>query len=152
MKGILIDPYQQNVTWKDFDFEDYRTIQKTIDADTFDVTRIAKEEVMYIDDEGLMKEQKHYFTLELMHEFGKKARRYEKADVRSYVGKALILSDGGIGEALSTKMELGSLNDGSYSIIDLYYDKVGVAYRLKFHRLAEDYKIRVPKPRVIKFA
>ena len=46
MKGILIDPYQQNVTWKDFDFEDYRTIQKTIDADTFDVTRIAKEEVM----------------------------------------------------------------------------------------------------------
>ena len=54
-----------------------------------------------------------------MHEFGKKARRYEKADVRSYVGKALILSDGGIGEALSTKMELGSLNDGSYSIIDL---------------------------------
>src|SRR5678810_104481 len=68
MKAILIDPKEQTVTEVVYTGE-YTHIHDLICAPIFDCVRLGQQgpkrqhEVMYIDDEGLYREEQHYFKL-----------------------------------------------------------------------------------------
>ena len=63
MKAFLIDPEQQTISEVDYDGE-HHSIYKLIDADLFDVVRLAGSDVIFVDDEGLMKNPQHFFKLD----------------------------------------------------------------------------------------
>ena len=84
MKGILINPF--DTTIKEVVYTgDYREIYDLVDCTTFDCVRIYEAQDMYIDDEGLFKNNQRYFR---MVEIG-----------ANYGGKALLLSHDEIGRA-----------------------------------------------------
>jgi len=54
MKAYLIDPFKSEVTEVEYD-GNYESIYAHIHCETFDVVRIGEGDVIYIDDEGLLK-------------------------------------------------------------------------------------------------
>ena len=65
MKAFLISPEEQAITEVDYD-GDYHSINKLIAADLFDVVRLNNSDVIFVDDEGLMKNPQHFFKLDGM--------------------------------------------------------------------------------------
>ena len=96
MKGILINPF--DTTIKEVVYTgDYREIYDLVDCTTFDCVRIYETQDMYIDDEGLFKNNQRYFR---MVEIG-----------ANYGGKALLLSHDDEGETTSTNLDLQMVQD-----------------------------------------
>ena len=54
MRAVLIDPYKEEVTEVDYN-GDYKTIYPLIHCDTFTVVRLADDDDVLVDDEGLLK-------------------------------------------------------------------------------------------------
>lgn len=89
MRAYLIDPEARTVEAVDYD-GDYRTIYKLIDAETFDVARVeANGDGLYVDDEGLYREERHWFIY--------------KGYLQPLVGKALMLGVDGEGDSVPPK-------------------------------------------------
>ena len=93
MKGILINPFDETI--KEVIYTgDFREIYDLVDCSTFDVVNIYKYQDMYVDDEGLLKNNQRYFTI----------------NDRNYAGKALLLSHNDEGETESTNLDLQMVN------------------------------------------
>ena len=86
MKGILINPF--NETIKEVVYEgNVKEIYDLIECGTFDVVRLSNRDDMFIDDEGLLIENR-YFTI----------------GNRNYAGRALIMSHDDEGDTVSTEL------------------------------------------------
>lgn len=62
MRAILIDPIAKTVTEVDYGGK-YTDIYKLIDCDTFTVVGIENDDAIYVDDEGLLKDDPKYYFL-----------------------------------------------------------------------------------------
>ena len=89
MKAILINPHEETITEVEYS-GNYKEIYDLIGCTTFDCVRIYETQDMYIDDEGLLKNNQMYFTM----------------NDRVYAGKALLLSHDVDGDKHSTYIEL----------------------------------------------
>ena len=143
LTGILIDPSTSTV--KDFELDynseyGYKKVQEAIECSTFSVTRLDKTEVMFIDDEGRLKTHHNGFYLHsLLDTFGHFNRKiaeaqlvfnqledghgdivdHLKSNARFFVGKALIMSDGGTGETYDTQYSYEKIKS-SITLYKLY--------------------------------
>ena len=96
MKGILINPF--DTTIKEVVYTgDYREIYDLIDCRSFDVAMAKENNDLYLDDEGLLKNNQRYFR---MVELG-----------ANYGGKALILAHNDEGESTATTLTLQEVED-----------------------------------------
>ena len=94
MKGILINPF--DTTIKEVVYTgDFREIYDLVDCRTFDCVRLTIENDMYVDDEGLMRNNQMYFTM----------------NDRVYAGKALLLAHDDEGETTATTFTLQEAED-----------------------------------------
>ena len=86
MKAILIDPKERTISEVDYD-GDWRNISKLIDCDLFSCVYIPKDDSIYVDDEGLYRENQSFF----------KWSTYDSP----LAGKALILGTNDEGESIA---------------------------------------------------
>ena len=96
MRGILINPFDTTITEVNYT-GDFREIYDLIGCRTFDCVRLYETQDMYIDDEGLLKNNQRYFR---MTELG-----------ANYGGKALLLSHDDEGETTGTNLDLQMVED-----------------------------------------
>ncbi len=61
MRAILIDPEAKTVTEVDYIGKSYRDIYDMIDCETFTVVGIEHDDAIYVDDEGLLKDDPQFF-------------------------------------------------------------------------------------------
>ena len=94
MKGILINPFDTTITEVNYT-GDYKEICIFVGCTTFDCVRLYETQDMYLDDEGLLKNNQMYFTI----------------NDRVYAGKALLLSHDDEGETKSTNLDLQMVQD-----------------------------------------
>jgi hypothetical protein len=62
MKAFLIDPFEKSINEVDYS-GDYQDIYKLIDAELFDVVYIDGNNCIYVDDEGLFKNEQAFFQV-----------------------------------------------------------------------------------------
>lgn len=55
IKAVLIDPYKEEVTDVEYDASDYKNVYPLIHCDIFTIVRLADDDDVLIDDEGLLK-------------------------------------------------------------------------------------------------
>ena len=92
MKGILINPFDETI--KEVNISgNIEDIYLLTECNLFDIVSITPNEDMYIDDEGLLKNNQRYFTL-----LG--------TGLNNFAGKALLLSHNDEGETTSTNWTL----------------------------------------------
>ena len=103
MKAILINPFDTTITEVNYS-GDYKEIYSFTDCTTFDCVRIYETQDMYIDDEGLLKNNQMYFTM----------------NDRVYAGKALLLSHDDEGETTGTNLDLQMVQDMVQWLPDSY--------------------------------
>ena len=60
MKALLINPIEKTIEEVEYN-GDYKQIYTYIKASTFGVVDIPNDDTIYIDDEGLLKENNHFF-------------------------------------------------------------------------------------------
>jgi len=93
MRGILINPFDQTI--KEVVYTgDYREIYVLTDCQTFDVVRLSDADDMYVDDEGILKDN-----------------RYFSWSGRNFAGKALILAHDDEGDTIETTYDLQEVVD-----------------------------------------
>ena len=93
MRAILLNPFDQTV--KEVVYTgDFREIYSLIDCTTFDVVRLSESDDLYVDDEGLLKEN-----------------RYFSWSGRNFAGKGLILANDDEGNSMSTTYDLQEVID-----------------------------------------
>ena len=93
MRAILLNPFDQTV--KEVVYTgDFREIYSLIDCGTFDVVRLSESDDLYVDDEGLLKEN-----------------RYFSWSGRNFAGKGLILANDDEGNSMSTTYDLQEVID-----------------------------------------
>ena len=91
MKAFLIDPEKRTITEVDYDGH-HKSIYKLIGADLFDTVRLSGSDVIFVDDEGLMKNPQHFFKLDGL--------------TSPLAGKGLVLGTNNRGESISPKLVL----------------------------------------------
>ena len=96
MKAILINPFDETIKETEYT-GDYREIYHLIDCTTFDVAMVKENNDLYIDDEGLLKDNQRYFR---MLDIG-----------ANYAGKGLILAHNDEGESVATTFTLQQVKD-----------------------------------------
>ena len=96
MKGILINPHEETITEVEYS-GNYKEIYSLIDCRTFDVAMAKENNDLYLDDEGLFKDNQKYFR---MVELG-----------ANYAGKGLILAHDDEGESTATTLTLQEVKD-----------------------------------------
>lgn len=89
MKAILIDPTLNLIQEVEYS-GDYKTIYKLIDCSTFTCVDLGFGETLYLDDEGLYKDETYMF-------------HYDGA-YQPFAGKGLILGTDDEGEAIATRL------------------------------------------------
>lgn len=99
MRAILIDPFDESVTEVEYD-GDYKNIYKLLShpehhVDCFTVVYLENGDGIFVDDEGLFKDPKHFFT-------------YTGYD-QPIAGKGLVLGTDEEGNSVSPKTVLGDL-------------------------------------------
>ncbi len=62
MKAFLIDPFEKSISEVDYS-GDYKDIYKLINAELFDVVYIDGNNCIYVDDEGLFKNEQAFFQV-----------------------------------------------------------------------------------------
>jgi hypothetical protein len=88
---IVIDPHNQKITTEVVtNNENPANITSLIDCRCFDVVRLGGNVIMYIDDEGLLIENRYFKLVTKDHTEG-----------RCYAGKALLACDDGKGNTIS---------------------------------------------------
>ena len=93
MRAILLNPFDQTV--KEVVYTgDFRDIYSLIACTTFDVVRLSESDDMYVDDEGLLKDN-----------------RYFSWSGRNFAGKALIMGHDDEGNSISTTYDLQEVID-----------------------------------------
>ena len=93
MRGILINPFDQTI--KEVVYTgDFREIYSLIDCRTFDAVMLSDADDLYIDDEGLLKDN-----------------RYFSWSGRNFAGKGLILGHDDEGETIATTYDLQEVVD-----------------------------------------
>jgi len=93
MKGILINPFNKTITEVDYS-GDFKQIYNFIDCNTFDVVMLCDADDLYVDDEGLLKDN-----------------RYFSWSGRVFAGKGLILGHNEEGETTPTSYDLQEVVD-----------------------------------------
>ena len=94
MRGILINPFDQTIK-EVVCTGDFREVYSLIDCTTFDVVMLDVQDDMYIDDEGLLKDN-----------------RYFSWSGRNFAGKALILgSDHETGDDKETTLTIDEVSN-----------------------------------------
>lgn len=89
MKAILIDPELNMV--KEVDYSgDFNEIYKLIDCSTFTCVDLGDGETLYLDDEGLFKNETYLFQM--------------KGAYQPFAGKGLILGTNDEGDSIGTKL------------------------------------------------
>ena len=91
MRAILIDPEAKTITEVQYD-GNYKSIYKLIDCETFTFVGIDGENVIFVDDEGLFKEPKHFFIW--------------KGYPQPLSGKGLILDTDDEGDSIATDLPI----------------------------------------------
>lgn len=95
MKAYLIDPQEREIRQVDYD-GDYKSIYRLLDIDTFTAVELNdKRDVVYVDDEGLLKDPVYFFTVE---GYG-----------QPLAGKGLVLGTDGEGETVEPTLSLETL-------------------------------------------
>ena len=94
MRTIIINPFDQTIKEAVYD-GDYREIYDLIDCQVFDVVRISESDDLFVDDEGLLKDNNRYFSW----------------SGRNFAGKALILSHNDEGVSIGTTYDLHEVVD-----------------------------------------
>lgn len=93
MRGILINPFDQTI--KEVVYTgDFREIYSLIDCTTFDVVMLCDADDLYVDDEGLLKDN-----------------RYFSWSGRNFAGKGLILGHDKEGDTIPTTYDLQEVVD-----------------------------------------
>ena len=96
MKAFLIDPAKQTVSEIEF-YGDWREINRLIGSETFDcVTINGKGDVVFVDDEGLLKGLDRFFSVQGYPE--------------PLVGRGLVLGCDAEGETVEPAINLGLLS------------------------------------------
>jgi len=93
MKAILINPFEETITEVEYT-GDYKQIYDLIDCRTFDCVRLCESDDLYVDDEGLLKDN-----------------RYFSWSGRNFAGKGLILAHNDEGESVGTTYDLHEVVD-----------------------------------------
>ena len=97
MKAFLIDPKAQTITEVSYSGA-YTEIYKHIEADLFDVVTVNREgDGIFVDDEGLLKEQEFFFL--------------HKGYPSPLAGRGLVLGTNREGESVSPKMTIEDLRN-----------------------------------------
>ena len=91
MRAILIDPEAKTITEVDYT-GDYKNIYVHIGVDCFTVVRLSPTETVFIDDEGLYRENQKYVIW--------------KDYYQPLAGKGLILGIDESGESIATELDL----------------------------------------------
>jgi len=95
MKAFLIDPYEGSIEQVDYS-GDYEDIYRLIDCQLFDCVRINRNgDTIYIDDEGLYRDNQEFFMVEGYHS--------------PLCGKALVLGTDKNGDSEAPKISLTKL-------------------------------------------
>ena len=93
MRGILINPFDQTI--KEVVYTgDFREVYSLIDCTTFDVVMLSDADDLFVDDEGLLKDN-----------------RYFSWSGRNFAGKGLILGHDDEGETIATTYDLQEVVD-----------------------------------------
>ena len=99
MKSYLIDPIAKTVTQVEHN-GDYREIYKFIGADYFDVARLPNRDGIFVDDEGLLRNEPELPAFSVGHLYG-----------GVLVGKGLVLGCNERGETVEPKISFEALRD-----------------------------------------
>ena len=94
MRVILINPYNQTIKEAVYG-GDYREIYDLIGCRTFDVVSLSDADDLYVDDEGLLKDDNRYFSW----------------SGRNFAGVGLILGHDDEGETIETTYDLQEVVD-----------------------------------------
>jgi hypothetical protein len=100
MRAILIDPVSETVSEVEYN-GDYKHIYELCGFECFTVIDLGKGETLFIDDEGLLKEQEHFFALE----------GPLWAYPQPLAGRGLILGTDDDGESVATKLTLEAIRE-----------------------------------------
>ncbi len=93
MRVILINPFDETVKEAVYG-GDYREIYDLIECTTFDCVSLTSNEDLYVDDEGLLKDNQRYFRL------------LGTGIYKPFAGKGLLCSHDDEGETIGTNWEL----------------------------------------------
>ena len=93
MRGILINPFDQTIKKVNI-LGNIQDIYLLTECTTFDVVRLSESDDMYVDDEGLLKDN-----------------RYFSWSGRNFAGKALIMGHDDEGNSISTTYDLQEVID-----------------------------------------
>lgn len=93
MRGILLNPFDQTVKEVNI-LGNIQDIYLLTECTIFDVVRLSESDDMYVDDEGLLKDN-----------------RYFSWSGRNFAGKALILGHDDEGETIATTYDLQEVVD-----------------------------------------
>lgn len=89
MKAIMIDPVLNMITECEYS-GDYKEIYKLIDCNTFTCVDLGFGETLYLDDEGLFKDETYLFQMDGAYQ--------------PFAGKGLILGTDDEGDSTSTRL------------------------------------------------
>lgn len=92
--GFLIDPEKHTIVSVEHN-GDFRQIDELIGADIFTVVQIDDTNCVYVDDEGLLKNPRYFFTIKSYHQ--------------PLAGKGLILGVDEAGDTISSSFEFDEL-------------------------------------------
>jgi|TARA_R110000824_G_scaffold122497_1_gene279694 hypothetical protein len=92
MRGILIDPTAKSVNEVDYT-GDYKQIYKLCDFSVFDCFQIDPEHTLFVDDEGLLKDNNDFF-------------RILGGSPHSFAGKGLILGLNDSGASVGSELSV----------------------------------------------
>jgi hypothetical protein len=112
MKAYLIDPYKHTVTKVDYSGH-YEDIYKLLDCDTFDCVGFNGFDTVYIDDEGLYKDDKEFFCID--------------GYPQPLCGKALVLGTNRHGDSIAPKIGLTKLRSMVTFIPSIFIAEVHAA-------------------------
>ena len=93
MRAILINPFDETITEVEYS-GDFRQIYELTDCSTFDIVMLCNTDDLYVDDEGLLKDN-----------------RYFSWSGRNFAGKALIIGHDDEGDSISSTYDLQEVVD-----------------------------------------
>jgi hypothetical protein len=96
LSGILIDPFKKEITYHTFEYDgDHRALYGVLDCDLFDIVTLTRGDedegdtvLMFVDDEGLYKEDQRFFSLAVMPK-------------NPFAGKTFIIKEDKLGDLIS---------------------------------------------------
>ena len=63
VKGYLVDPFDSSISEIEFGEYDLTTIKRAMQCDVLDVVRLPNNDILFIDDNGLLHNSNRYFAI-----------------------------------------------------------------------------------------